>query len=113
MLTWRTLGTITPATFNWQLYDQPTAASVFRFTFQGNLNRVWYYARVRQYFYAGDVGVSQRLYPKSESVILEMPIPAELLDAGMVIRYLGIAKFPLRRRTVADGDWSVRIEELL
>lgn len=107
------MGTITPANYEWTLYDQPSAASTFRFTFQGDLNRIWSYARVRQYFYLGGVGVSQRIYPRSDSLIIEMPIPQDLLDSGLVVRYLGIAKFPARRWTVADGDWSVRLDELL
>ncbi|NJR63777.1 MAG: hypothetical protein HC769_36435 [Cyanobacteria bacterium CRU_2_1] len=113
MPVWKSLGTVTPKAFEWQLFELPSYQRTFRFTFTGDLNRIWYFARMRQYFSSSEVGVSQRLYPKPQQVIVEMPIPAELAQAGVFQRSIGIAKFPYRRWTVLDSDWIVELEELI
>ncbi|NJR61886.1 MAG: hypothetical protein HC769_25490 [Cyanobacteria bacterium CRU_2_1] len=82
-------------------------------TFTGDRNRIWYYARIRQYFSTSEVSFSQRIYPKLQQVIVEMPIPSELAQAKVFQRSIAIAKFPYRRWTVIDSDWSVQLEELI
>lgn len=106
------MGTITPST-DWQTFPQVSFASTFRISFLGDLNRVWYFARIRQYYSSNEVSLSVRLYPKQESLILNIPIPLELQEQGIVVRYLGVCKYPFRRNTVLDSDWQIKVEELV
>lgn len=113
MTTWRNLGTLTPRAFEWNLFNEPTEFTTFRISFVGDVRQIWYYLRIRQYFYSDSVSLSQKLYPKSESIIIQMPIPQELLEAGLYTRFIGVAKFPIRQYTIADSNWQVTLEELV
>jgi hypothetical protein len=111
-MSWNSLGAVIVST-DWQVIDQATSASTFRISFLGDLDRTWYFARIRQYYSAEEVSLSTRIYPKQESIILELPIPQELQSQGVTARYLGVCKFPFRRYTVVDSDWQIMIEELV
>lgn len=111
-MSWNTLGVVQVST-DWQVFNLPSYATTFRISFLGDLQRVWYHARLRQYFSADEVGISLRLYPKPESIILELPIPDDLISLGLASRSLGICKFPNRRYTVIDSSWQVMLEELV
>jgi len=111
-MSWNTLGTIEVST-DWQILNQQTYSSIFRISFLGDLQRTWYFARIRQYYGTNEVSLSTRLYPKSESIILELPIPQELRNQGVASRYLGVRKYPFRRYTVIDSNWQIKIEELV
>jgi len=111
-MSWNTLGTVMVST-DWQVIEQDTFSSTFRISFLGELERTWYFARIRQYYGADEVSLSVRLYPKREAIILELPIPQELQSQGVTSRYLGVRKYPFRRYTVIDSDWQIKIEELV
>lgn len=111
-MSWNTLGTVVVST-DWQVIAQPSYASTFRISFLGDLQRTWYFARIRQYYGTDEVSLSVRLYPKQEAIILELPIPQELQNQGVIARYLGVCKFPFRRYTVTDSAWQIMIEELV
>ena len=111
-MSWNALGTIEVST-HWQVFPQASFASTFRISFLGDLQRTWYFARIRQYYGTDEVSLSVRLYPKRESIILELPIPQELQNQGVTMRYLGVRKYPFRRYTVVDSEWQIKIEELV
>lgn len=111
-MSWNTLGVMVVST-DWQVFNQPSYASTFRISFLGDLERTWYFARIRQYYGADEVSLSTRIYPKRESIILELPIPQELQNQGVMMRYLGVRKYPFRRYTVIDSNWQIKIEELI
>jgi len=111
-MSWNTLGTVLVST-EWQVLPQSSFASTFRISFLGDLQRTWYFARIRQYYGTNEVSLSIRLYPKSESIILELPIPQQLQSQGVASRYLGVRKYPFRRYTVIDSNWQIKIEELV
>lgn len=111
-MSWNSLGTVAVST-DWQVLNQATFASTFRISFLGDLERTWYFARIRQYYGVNEVSLSVRLYPKQESIIIELPIPQELQNQGVAVRYLGVCKYPFRRYTVVDSSWQIMIEELV
>jgi len=111
-MSWNMLGTVVVST-EWQVIEQATFSSTFRISFLGDLQRTWYFARIRQYYGTNEVSLSTRLYPKRESIILELPIPQELRNQGVASRYLGVRKYPFRRYTVIDSNWQIMIEELV
>lgn len=111
-MSWNSLGTVTITT-DWQILEQSTLASTFRITYLGNIDQIWSYGRIRQYYSTNEVSPSIRIYPKSQSLILEIPIPQELINSGVAVRYLGVCKFPVYRNTIPDSDWQVLVEELI
>ncbi|NJR41147.1 MAG: hypothetical protein HC781_22775 [Leptolyngbyaceae cyanobacterium CSU_1_4] len=110
-MSWKLMGTVTP-TDEWSLFPVPTYASTFRITYGGNLALVQSYGYLRQFYAVGQVSQAVRLYPKSESVIFELPIPQDLIDYGQVQRYLSIKKIFNRYRSF-DVWWTAKLEELI
>lgn len=111
-MSWNTLGIVSVST-DWQILNQASFASTFRISFLGDIQRAWYFARIRQYYGSSEVSFSTKIYPKQEAIILELPIPQELQNQGVIVRYLGVCKFPFRRYTVLDSNWQIKIEELV
>lgn len=108
---WINLGTIQPTSYQWQLFPTPTFSRTFKLTFLNNFDRLYSYVRIRQQFTTTEVSFSQRIYPKSESVIFEMPIPDDLKLSGQTARHIAVAKF-FRYRTSLEFDYQVQLEAL-
>lgn len=108
---WISLGTLQPTFHQWQIFPIPTFSRTFKLTFLGNLDRLYSYLRIRQQFTTTEVSFSQRIYPKSESVIFEMPIPDDLKLSGQTARHIAVAKF-FRYRTTLEIDHQVTLEAL-
>lgn len=109
---WISLGTIQPLLYQWQLFPEPTYSRTFKLTFLGNSDRLYSYLRIRQQFTTTEVSFSQKIYPKSESIIFELPIPDELKLSGQTTRHIAVAKF-FRYRTPIDFNYQVGLEALM
>ena len=89
---WQPLGTVTPTFDLWLPFpNQETGAgTVFRLQFlsDGNVENVFSRLWFRRIWSPGtfrdkEVEPSQRLYPQKHSLILWLPIPPSLLEAGI------------------------------
>lgn len=111
---WRDIGTLT-LDLTWQIFSIPTTSNLFRASYIGNLQNINTFAYLRQYYSIGEVGKAIRLYPKPEQEIIELSIPDEFVNGGIIIRYLGAMKYPARRfyGQLPDTAWSLHLEEWL
>jgi hypothetical protein len=110
---WQSIGSLSPSLGEWQLLPVPTLGDVYRVSFLGDISRKRTFLRVRQYFSSDEVSPSIKLHLKQEKAIFELPIPQALRDSGLVVRYLGVAKFPYNWGVMNDSLWSIEIEEFV
>lgn len=89
---WQSLGTVTPTFDSWLPFpiQETGAGTVFRLQFlsDGNVENVFSRLWFRRIWSPGtfrdkEVEPSQRLYPQKHSLILWLPIPPSLLEAGI------------------------------
>ncbi len=89
---WQSLGTVTPTFDLWLPFpNQETGAgTVFRLQFlsDGNVENVFSRLWFRRIWSPGtfrdkEVEPSQRIYPQKHSLILWLPIPPSLVEAGI------------------------------
>ncbi len=89
---WEPLGTVTPNFDLWLPFpiQETGAGTVFRLQFisDGNIENVFSRIWFRRVWSPGtfrdkEVEPSQRIYPQKHSLIIWLPIPPPLLDAGI------------------------------
>lgn len=120
MASWSSLGVVTPHLGEWRLFDAPSAGGeTFRLSFINlGLNpesRRWGGFGVLDSLYATDVsGSGSRVYPKVEKQIITLPIPQDLKNAGLVVRYFRVRKFTRRYLgRVNEPAWAIELEEFV
>jgi len=107
---WQTVGTLEPG-YQWQQFNTPViGGELFRLTqtWQGE------YPGIGPALFSSvysDSGVSgfRRFYPNQEPLLLEMPVPQELVDAGLLVRYIQV-KLSIRARLYDQASWQVTLE---
>lgn len=120
MATWSGLGIATPVNNQWITLNLPTlGGETFRVSFFGlgpsPENRKWASSLLIDTVYAtGESGVSKRVWVSEVKEIIHLPIPPDLLDAGLTVRYLRVKKlwrYGVGR--VVEPGWSCEIEEFI
>ncbi len=119
MADWQSLGLVNPSLNEWTFLPIPTVGGeTFRASFVGLgtiSDRRWRsYALIDGVYYNGDSGTSFRVWPNQQNEIFSLPIPAELKQSGIIVRYLRVRKvFRGRVGRASEPNWSIQIEELL
>lgn len=110
-MSWRVLGTVSPD-FQWQSMPEDLLGGPHLLRFQHTwTHRPAGYALLRQQFYDGDWGY-RRLYPASETQrLIQVNIPTELRDRGIVVWRPAIRLGGYTRRYEHDG-WAITVEVL-
>lgn len=120
---WLTLGVVTPRLDEW--VDFPLEAAIdsqtFRFTpgnLQGKSGYPWFqtYALVRL---AWEDGAStnhtspRRVYPRNEAVVIDLPIPGELLEVGGISGTVQVLKLAYRgyRGHSIEPAWTLKCDD--
>lgn len=114
-MSWTSLGSkvLTP---EWQLFDIPVIGTeLFRVKNTWTIKPVY---RMRAYlgqFFGttNEVFVStKRIYPyKDLFENVELVIPQDLKESGVITRYIGIKLYIPSRVGVAEYDWTLELEE--
>lgn len=109
-MTWLNVGTLTP-TKDWQQFDTPViGGELFRVT------QTW----TGKYPAAGpawlssvyaNAGISgfRRFFSNEEPLLLEMPIPDDFANSGLLVRYVQL-RLGVDSRPFADSNWQVTLE---
>lgn len=109
-MAWLDVGTLTPS-HQWQQFESPViGGELFRVT------QSW----VGRYPAAGpawlssafaNAGISgfRRFFSNEDPLLLEMPIPQEFTDAGLLVRYVQL-RLGVDSRPFADSNWQVTLE---
>lgn len=120
MATWQGLGLVTPTLNQWQILPIASiGGETFRVTFinlgTNPQNRKWTTSCLIDSLYATDEsGSSVRVYPAVEKEVIFLPIPPELKNAGLIVRYLRVkklARYGIGRTT--EPGWSIEVEEFI
>ena len=117
---WQNLGTVTPKFDEWvkfpsQCYD---SNSSIRLTFSiPNINQLRSYAWFRAIYEVAGLTVVQpaiRIYPKSDILILQIPVIEDFKERNNPFRSFQVMKKLYRTRlgNNIDNNWSVTLEEL-
>lgn len=116
-MSWTSLGSkvLTP---EWQLFDVPVIGTeLFRIKNTWTVKPVYRMrAYLGQFFGTTDeVLVStKRIYPyKDLHETVELPIPQDLKESGIITRYIGIKLYIPSRVGVTQYDWSLELEEYI
>lgn len=115
---WNDLGSIIPAPNQWLKF--PTTANggndcirlSFFFPPEAVINS-WGWIRAI-YTTADTAPVSQsvKVYPKLQPMLLDLTIPKDLRDRGIIFRDFEFLKIVRQSYVLKDYDWSVKLEEL-
>lgn len=114
-MSWTSLGSkvLTP---EWQLFDIPVIGTeLFRIKNTWTIKPPYRMrAYLGQFFGTTDeVLVStKRIYPyKDLRETVELLIPQDLKESGIITRYIGIKLYIPSRVTIAEYDWTLELEE--
>jgi len=114
---WQSLGTVTPDFNLWLPFSGDAGTStVFRMQFLtgGNIENVFSTLWFRRVWLPGvfknkEVELSQKLYPQAHSVILWLPIPSDLSEAGLIPIGYEVKKNYYRKGAV-EPPWYVSLD---
>lgn len=115
-MAWSTLGSRTP-TLEWQVFDIPVISTeAFRITNRWSIPP--YYkmqAYLGQFFgTTAEVFTSKIIYPtKDRLYTVELKIPEDFRNHGILTRYIGIKLGGYRRIGLLNYDWQVEIDEFI
>ena len=107
---WQLIGTLVPG-YRWQQFDTPViGGELFRVsqTWNGQYpgdGPAWF----SSVFANSGISGFRRFYSNNEPLLMEMPIPDEFVDAGLLVRYIQV-KLGIRTRLYADADYQVTLE---
>lgn len=118
---WNNLGTLTPVPDQWIKFPVISngANALFRVTFFAlNFAKVRSYLLLRESYstaQTSQVTEARRVYVRQEQQLLEIPVPKDLFDRTIYLRYLEAKKVYFRPRGLGityDLDWQVKLEEI-
>lgn len=119
MASWQPLGLINPIVN--QYVSWPIASvggEVFRVTFL-NLGpnppaRFRTYGWIDGQYFNGDRTQARKIYPSTEPQIITLPIPPDLVQAGIIVRYIRLQKkLFFRTGRVNEPLWTAYLEEFI
>ncbi len=93
---WNSLGTLHP-TMQWQFYPVASVnTELFRIRHAWSTRPYWGAKALIGQFYATEESVFglRRIYPSETDLELELPIPQDYKDAGIVVRSMAIKLLP-------------------
>lgn len=118
---WVNCGSIEPQHFQWQLFDYPlVGGEVFRVTHINGIYMSWGYALLAFFWALGEQQGRygyKKIYPKwvldgsgEDYEIFFSPIPPQLLEMNISVRYAGVLLPPKSPRTIPT--WAVSLDVL-
>lgn len=113
---WANLGSITPVP-EWELFNTPVIGTeLFRVRNYWTVKPYYrLYAYLGQFFAtSNEVLVSRRIYPfKDTAQDIELLIPQDLKNSGIITRYIGIKLALPRKAGTYNHDWRVELDEYM
>lgn len=113
-MNWSNLGSIYPVP-EWELFNIPVIdTELFRVRNYWTVKPYYrLYAYLGQFFANTDeVLVSRRIYPfKDTAQNIQLPIPQDLKDSGIITRYIGIKLALPSKAGTYNHDWRIELDE--
>ena len=112
---WSTLGTVTLG-YEWRLLDAVAIGTqTFRITQSWTKKPARGYGLISQLYVLPEGSVeyfgTKRLYPSTETRIVDLLIPHDYYDAGIVLRYIAVRFTSNTLAQVPDLNWKVTVDE--
>lgn len=115
--TWSDLGNIEPSFNEWRNFFLGTIqGETFRLLFNSpdwtKKANTWLW--IRHEFYNGDTTLAQKVYPRIQPVIIDLPIPKMYVNAGIIVTSISIKKGGKFKLGITPHvPWSVTVHEKL
>jgi hypothetical protein len=118
-MTWINCGTVDPDHFEWKLFDYPlVGGEVFRVRHTNGIYMSWGYALLAFFYSIGSESGRygyKRIYPRwvldghgEDYEIFISPIPPQLEEMGVQVRYAGVTLPAKSPRTIPT--WSISLD---
>lgn len=115
---WEAVGELTPILYNrWYEFSGSGTSNFYRLEFySNNFEAIKSFGWLRPSFTFNSqtiVGRAQRIYPKPEMQLIELPIPTTLKRVGVNQQSFSLKKISKYPSVTSDWLWKIKLEALL